>query len=194
MQRTNSSLTRYLESQHLASDEDMLLVGKRASQPSIRIDSCGTSPPQPATQIEIVDFIVPVDEENRPRHQRNSSTTLSTDSGRSLHSISAIPLLHTGSPESISVPQLDESIRPVLLRAPEYLYSSKAFKVLIFLDVSMVAAPFLLLYVVMWTGYPQAGNILLQTGVLIRTGLPIIIVPHIIWFAIMMPFSRATKR
>lgn len=86
------------------------------------------------------------------------------------------------------------STRPAVLTEPEFLYTSKAFKFLIYLDVSMVAAPFMTMVSFMWIGEMDAGGIFLRLGMIYVAVLPIILIPRIIWFAMMMPFSHVTKR
>jgi hypothetical protein len=187
-------LIRCLESKHPDWDDDMQRIREQASPCIIPIDSNRSLTPQPIVQLEMADFLVPVDGEIRARTKQNKPTPPNTDSGSPLLSVSRPPLSQSTSGENISAQQSDDPIRPFLLTVPDFLYDCKAFKFLIFLDVSMARLYFVTMLTVMYLGNIEPGEIFLNPPMLYIFGLSSLLGPRLIWFAFMMPFSRATKR
>jgi hypothetical protein len=187
-------LIRCLESKHTDWDDDIQRIREQASPCIIPIDSNRSLTPQPIVQVEMADFLVRADGEIRARTEQNKPTPPKTDSGSPLHSVSRLPLSPSTSGENISAQQSDDPIRPLLLTAPDFLYDCKAFKFLIFLDVSMAGIYFVTMLTLMYLGNIEPGEIFLRPPMLYIFGLTSLLGPRFIWFAFLMQFSRATKR
>jgi hypothetical protein len=172
----------------------MQRIREQATLCIIPIDSHRSPTPQPIVQVEMADFLVLVEGEVRARTRQNKPTPPSNDSGSPLHSVSRPTLPQSASGESISAQQSDGPIRPFLLTAPDFLYDCKAFKFLIFLDVSMAGLYFITMLTLMYFGNIELGEIFLNSPMLYIFGFSSLLGPRLIWFAVMMPFSRATKR
>jgi hypothetical protein len=187
-------LIRYLESKHPDWDDDMQRIREQATPCITSMDSHRSPTPKPIVQVEMADFLVPVDGEIRARTKQNKPTPPSNDSSSPLHSVSRPPPSQSTSGERISAQQSDERIRPLLLTTPDFLYDCKAFKFLIFLDVSMVGVYFITMLTLTYVGNIEPGEIFLNPPMLYIFVLSSLLGPRLIWFAFMMPFSRATKR
>jgi hypothetical protein len=125
--------------------------------------------------------------------RRSDVRTCINDRGQLTPSVSDTCLL-VSTPDNSSSRQSTQSTRPLLLTAPDFPYACKAFKILIFLFVGTVAAPFIVMLDFMWSGFLLAGKLFLAPVHILMVGLPIIFGPHFIWFVFMLPLSLATKR
>jgi hypothetical protein len=97
--------------------------------------------------------------------------------------------------DSVMYPeQAGASTRLAVFSDADFLYTSKAFNVLIFLDVMMVAVPFIFILSHTWIGYFSAGNVVLRTFYILSLIFPVVFAPRLAWFAMMMPFSHVMKR
>jgi hypothetical protein len=82
------------------------------------------------------------------------------------------------------------STRPVVFGDADFIYTSVAFKALIFLDVLVVAIPFILVLGSTCLGSLSATNMMLRVWFL----WPLMHGPRFIWFPMVILFSRVTKR
>ena len=90
--------------------------------------------------------------------------------------------------------QAGAGTRPAVFTDADFLYTSKAFKFLIFLDVMMVAVHFINMLVSTWFGNFSAGNAMLRENYIFPFVFSFFFAPRFAWFVIMMPFSHVTKR
>ena len=190
VQTPESVLIRYLESKHPDWADDVEPTRDQANPRTAH-----RSPtPLSNVQVEMGDSLVPVDGETRARTRRFDVPPRNDDGDHLPRPISDAPFLQPNSYDSSSAQQQDKITRPLLLTAPDFLYGSKSFKFLIFLNVSMVGAPFITMLTRMWAGDDKAGAFFLEPGMFLFAGLPILLGPRFIWFALMMPCSHVTKR
>ncbi len=149
---------------------------------------------QPYDQVEMDNFPAPVAGELSASITRPDMPPCFDGRGQSTSLISDARPSESSSEGNSSRQQSSQTTQPRLLTDPNILYSSKAFKILIFLYVSTVAIPFLTMLTFSWNGGVSGATFLLYPAYLGMIIVPTILGTHVLWFAFILPWSGATER